>query len=227
MTRVYRSVRRGDQARATRRAVIGAATRLFVARGYGIATIDAIAAKAKVSRATVFTSVGSKAEVLKAAYDVALVGDDEAVALPDRPESRRVMAEKDASLMLAGYAAISAAVSGRVAPLYEVLRGAAGADRAGKAVWNKVRAERRIGARNVVRLVEERSALRRGLDAEAAADIVFILNDPGLYQQIVGDRGWQPAAFEAWLAETLQQQLLGPAARRLQGRRAVALEELQ
>ena len=218
--RSYRSVGRDQQARATRRAVVAAATCLFVEHGYGVTTIDAIAAKAKVSRATVFASVGGKADILKAAYDVALVGDDEPVALPDRPESRAVIAAADPARMLSGYAAISTAVSGRVAPMYEAVRGAAGTDPRGRAIWDKVRAERRTGARNVVRLVEERAALRDGLDADMAADIVFVLNDPGLFHVLVRDRAWKVEAFEAWLAETLRQQLLAPPARRLHGRPA-------
>ena len=122
--------------------------------------------------------------------------------------------------MLAGYAAISAAVSARVAPMYEAVRGAAGTDPRGRAVWETVRAERRVGARNVVRHVEQRAALRAGLEPETAADIVFVLNDPGLYHLLVGDRGWKAETFEAWLAETLRAQLLRPTARRLHGRRA-------
>ena len=225
--RTYRSVGREEQARATRRAVVAAATRLFVERGYGVTTIDAIAAKAKVSRATVFASVGGKADILKAAYDIALVGDDEPVALPDRPESRRVIAEVDAARMLRGYAAISTAVSGRVAPMYEAVRGAAGTDPGGRVIWDRVRAERRIGARNVVRLVEERATLRDGLDTDRAADIVFAFNDPGLYHLLVRDRGWDVETFEAWLAKTLSQQLLAPAARRLHGNRATLRMEEQ
>jgi AcrR family transcriptional regulator len=212
-TRSYRSTHREAQARETRRAVIRAATRLFVERGYGLTTIDAIAEMANVGRATVFAAVGGKAELLKAAYDVALVGDDEPVALPDRPESRRVMAEPEAARMLAGYAAISVTVSRRVGPMYDAVRSAPSADRAARKVWDKVRAERRIGARNVVRLVEDRAALRRDLDPDAAADVVFVLNDPGLYQVLVRERGWRPDAFESWLGETLRVQLLGPEAR--------------
>jgi len=211
--RPYRSTRRAAQARETRRAVIAAATDLFVERGYGVTTIDAIAEAADVGRATVFAAVGGKAELLKAAYDVALVGDDEPVALPDRPASRRVMAEPDAARMLAGYAAILTTVSGRLAPMYEVVRAAPGTDPAARKVWDKVRAERRIGARNVVRLVEDRGALREGLDPNAAADVVFVLIDPGNYQVLVRERGWRPKAFEAWLGETLRAHLLGPAAR--------------
>jgi len=98
--------------------------------------------------------------------------------------------------------------------------GAAGTDVAARAVWDAVRAERRVGARTVVRLVEQRRALRSGLDPDAAADIVFVLNDPGLYHVLVRERGWRPAAFESWLRITLQAQLLRPAARPLQGRGA-------
>jgi AcrR family transcriptional regulator len=218
--RAYRSERRETQARETRRAVIKAATRLFVERGYGLTTIDAIAETADVGRATVFAAVGGKAALLKAAYDVALVGDDEPVALPDRPESRRVIAEPDAARMLAGYAAISATVSRRVGPMYDAVRAAPHADPAARKVWDKVRAERRIGARNVVRLVEDRAALREGLDPDAAADVVFVLNDPGLYQVLVRERGWRPEAFESWLSETLRLQLLGPTAQPVHTRRA-------
>jgi AcrR family transcriptional regulator len=208
--RAYRSTRRQAQARETRRAVIEAATRLFVARGYGVTTIDAIAAAAGVGRATVFAAVGGKAALLKAAYDVALVGDDEPVAFPDRPASRRVMAEPDAARMLTGYAALLRTVSQRLAPMYEAVRAAPGADRAAQKVWDKVRAERRVGARNVVRLVEDRRALRAGLAPDAAADVVFVLIDPGLYQVLVHERGWRPSAYQAWLGQTLCAQLLGP-----------------
>jgi hypothetical protein len=179
-----------------------------------------------VGRATVFAAFGGKAELLKAAYDVALVGDDRPVALPDRPESRRVIAEPDAARMLAGYAAISAAVSRRVGPMYETVRSAPGSDPAARAVWDKVRAERRLGASNVVRLVEQRGALRKGLDRAAAADVVFVLNDPGLYQVLVRECGWRSDAFEAWLAETLRVQLLGPGARAVHTRRTKGQGEL-
>ena len=223
--RAYRSTRREAQARETRRAVIRAATRLFVARGYGVTTIDAIAAAAGVGRATVFATVGGKAALLKAAYDVALVGDDEPVAFPDRPASRRVMAEPDAARMLTGYAAILTTVSQRLAPMYEAVRAAPGADRAAQKVWDKVRAERRIGARNVVRLVEDRRALRAGLDPDAAADAIFVLIDPGLYQVLVHERGWRPSAYQAWLGETLRAQLLGPEARPVHTRPAQRRKE--
>ena len=85
---VYRSALRDSQARATRKAIVDAAAALFIARGYGGTTIDAIAEAAGVSRKTVFTSVGGKADALKLALDWAVTGDDAPVALFDRPQIR-------------------------------------------------------------------------------------------------------------------------------------------
>jgi AcrR family transcriptional regulator len=52
---------------------------LFVERGYAPTTIEAIAERAGVSRRTVFTSVGGKADLSKLAFDWTLAGDDEPV----------------------------------------------------------------------------------------------------------------------------------------------------
>src|SRR5215218_8770731 len=82
--RPYRSTLRDSQARATRRAVVDAGRDLFVELGWSGTTIDAVAARAGVSRKTVFTSVGGKAALLKLALDWALVGDDEPVPMSER-----------------------------------------------------------------------------------------------------------------------------------------------
>jgi len=82
--RPYRSPLRDEQARATRRAVVGAARDLFVALGWSRTTSEAVAARAGVSRKTVFSSVGGKAELLKLALDWALVGDDQPVPMAQR-----------------------------------------------------------------------------------------------------------------------------------------------
>src|SRR2546426_12500193 len=104
--RSYQSPLRQAQARTTRKAVIGAAARLFAERGYVATSIDDIAAAAGVSRATVFSSVGGKPVLLKTAFDVAIVGDDEPVSLPDRPRSKAIREEPDQRRYLALYAGL-------------------------------------------------------------------------------------------------------------------------
>ena len=196
-------------AAATRRAIIDAAASSFIERGYVATSIETIAEAAGVSRATVFTSVGGKKELLKKAYDVALVGDDEPVPFPLRPASLAVRAEPRSK-------AVSRGVRGpphrHVCParaIYEAVRGAASADPEVRDVFEAIVTERRIGAGNVVRdLLAKGATLREGLDEEGAADILWVFIDAGLFHLLVHRRGWPTERFHAWLAETMQRQLL-------------------
>ena len=207
--REYRSQLRQAQAATTRRAVIGAAGRLFAERGYVATSIEDIAALAGVSRATVFTAVGGKPRLLKTAYEVAIVGDDEPVALVERPRSQAIRAEPDAQRYLELYAGMVTGMHGRLASIAEAARGAAGADPDARRLWEDQQAQRRRGSATVVADVRHKGRLRRGLSAEVAADIVWVHNDPCLYDQLVHRRGWTPRRYQAWLARSLREQLLG------------------
>jgi AcrR family transcriptional regulator len=199
---------RASQAKATRLRVIEAASRLFIEHGYGATSIDEIAEAAGVGRATVFTSVGGKPLLLRIAYDVALVGDDEPIPLPQRPWARPVRLATSQTERLERYADVIVLVGGRLAPIYEAFRGAASTDPEVRVQWTEILADRRVGAGNVVKMVREHGALRKGLDDESAADIIWILNDPGLYHQLVLQRGWTPERFRSWVAGTMRTQLL-------------------
>ena len=50
--------------------------------------------------------------------------------------------------------------------------------------------------------------LRDGIDEASAADIVWILNDPGLYRLLVNVRGWSVERYRDWMAASLQHELL-------------------
>ena len=164
--RRYESPLRQRQAEATRLAIIEAATRLFVDRGFVATSVDRIAETAGVSRATVFTAVGGKAVLLKTAYDVALVGDDEPVPMPQRPWAQGVAKATTPAAMLEAYADLMLVLASRVGAINEAIRGAAAADPQVLAVWTKIQQERRIGAANIVRMAIERGGIRRGLDPE-------------------------------------------------------------
>ncbi|HWI34402.1 MAG TPA: helix-turn-helix domain-containing protein, partial [Lapillicoccus sp.] len=70
------TTQRARSARATRRRVIEAAHDLFLKQGFRATTIREVAERAGVSAETVYKGFGGKAGVLKAAYDVAMAGDD-------------------------------------------------------------------------------------------------------------------------------------------------------
>ncbi len=166
-----------------------------------------------------FASAGGKAAILKAAYDIAVVGDDEPIPLPQRPWAVAVRSEPDPRRMVDGYARMITDVSGRVAPIYEAMRGAAGADGEVRAVWEAMRRERRGGSAGFVGFGVAHGALRADIDRKRAADVVWVLNDPGLYHLLVHEMSWTPAQFQSWLSQALTGQLLAPPTRARRGRR--------
>jgi AcrR family transcriptional regulator len=206
--RPYHSALRDEQALATRRAVVEAAARLFVARGYGATTIDAIAEEAGVGRKTVFTSVGGKAQALKLAIDWAIVGDDEPVALLDRPLVRAGMAGPDPRRILCDFAHSLREIAARIAPLAAVVEAAAGIDPEINALRQEGRAQRLTGMRILAGVLADRRALRSDMTLDEAADVLWVFNDPALYTRLVLEQSWDEDRYEGWLASTLVALLL-------------------
>jgi AcrR family transcriptional regulator len=206
----YNSALRAAQARATRRAIVDAAARLFIERGYGATTVDAIAKAAGVSRKTVFTSVGGKTEALKLAIDWAHVGDDEPVPMLERPHIKAQMQEPDARRILTAYARQIREVGARTAPLHEVVRAAAGLDEEVRALAEEGRAQRIRGMRVLAQVLADRSALKPGLALAEAADVLWLLNDPGVYYRLVIEQHWDPDRYQDWLADSLISLLISP-----------------
>ena len=82
--RPYQSARRQGQARRTRQRILDTATAEFSSCGYAATTVAAIAAAAGVSVPTIEQVFRTKANLLKAAIDVAIAGDDEPVPMLER-----------------------------------------------------------------------------------------------------------------------------------------------
>ena len=206
--RTYSSSLRAEQARATRRAIVAAAAELFVRDGYGAATVDAIAEAAGVSRKTVFTSVGGKAEALKLARDWAIVGDDEPVPMLERPAIRAAYQEKDARKVIAAYVQNYLESAARVAPIHHVIESAKGLDDDVRALSIEGWDQRRFGMGRFAEQLHALGALREDLTVRTAGDVLWFYNDPENYYKMVVRQGWPVERFGAWLRETLMQQLI-------------------
>lgn len=204
----YRSKLRERHAAETRRVILDAAAKLFVERGYAATSIDAIAEAAGVGRSTVFTAAGGKPWLLKAAYDRAVVGDDEPVALADRPEGRRLEEMTDAAEIIAAYTEIIAAAAARVSAIHEVIRVGADSDAEVRALWLEIRQQRLTGAGRLTSILQAVGGLPDRLTPARAADIVTVYNDPGLHCRLVHERGWTQQEFQRWLARVLHNELL-------------------
>lgn len=198
--------------RLARAAVVEAARTLFLERGYGATTVEAISDISDVPPATVYRLFSSKRGILKALLDVSIVGDDQAVPLPDRPHVQSLLTDADPRAQLAGFVGIAAQVNARTASIYRILMSAASSDPDAAALLYELARERERGQGLVARSLASAGALRPSLREEDAADIIHALMSPEVYQLLVSDRGWPPARYEQWLSGILVDQLLPPAA---------------
>jgi AcrR family transcriptional regulator len=204
----YASEVRDEQARRTRRAIVAAAHDLFLAQGYAATTIDGIAQAAHVSRRTVFNSVGGKAALLKLALDWAVAGDDEPIAMADRPAVRAIQAEPDPRQALMLWVQTVTEVAARSAPIGEVLTAAADVDPAAAELLAEASRNRLFGATAFIRYLASLGGLAAGMTEQRAADLCWALMDGHLYRLLVAQRGWSTAEFTRWLSDSLTAALL-------------------
>ncbi|MGH3249897.1 MAG: TetR/AcrR family transcriptional regulator [Trebonia sp.] len=186
--------------------MVKAAAEVFVDEGYAGATIEQLAARAGVSRPTVF-GVGSKAQLFALARQRAATGG----RLTANDEGfQRLLAIPDAHRLLEAFAAFTAAISRRLGPLERVLGQAAGADPELAQLQESSQQELLECARGVVAAAAATGSLRREIPGQAAADLLWLQIQPANYRCLVEERGWSHHAFERWHAAAMIAALLEP-----------------
>jgi AcrR family transcriptional regulator len=191
---------RQRQALQTRRLIVDAARRLFLERGYGVTTMNAIAAEAGVAVSTVYAIFKNKRAFLR----------ELRAALLDQARTREIhevaRKQEDPELrleMIAHQNRRQWEFGGSMIAIHE---GAAAVDREAAAELGEVLSSRRWV---MTRFVQEmKDALRPDLDAGRATAILLALCQPAVYRELVEESGWSPDEYEAWLSEALKEQLL-------------------
>ena len=207
-SRAYNSSRRQAQARETRAAILAVARAQFLERGYAATTVGEIAGAAGVSVETVYKAFANKAGLLKAVFDVAIVGDDEPVPLEQRESVARIQAEPDGRKKLAIYGTAYAARAERAVPVQLLVRDAAASDPAARAVLDQLNEERLTGMSAFARHLADAKVLRRGVRAADARDILWLFTAPETYERLVIERGWTTKRFGNWITHQLVAALL-------------------
>jgi AcrR family transcriptional regulator len=191
--------------------VLDAATELFIAQGYGATTIEQIAARAGVSKPTVFTAVGNKQALLRTVRDVAIAGDDAPLPVAKRPMADRIRAEPDQRRAVRLIAQHLTDVASRYAVINEVIHTAANSGEEDlRQLWETEERQRLAGARTWVGLLTEKGSFRRGLDKGGAVDILWLLMSPDNFYRLVYGRGWSKRKYQTWLTGSIEQALLPP-----------------
>jgi TetR/AcrR family transcriptional regulator, regulator of autoinduction and epiphytic fitness len=208
--RAYDSSNRARQARETRRHIVEAAARLFVRDGYAAASVAGIAQEAGVAVPTVYAAFRNKAGVLRAVVDLTVRGDDADAPLASRADWQEMESRADPRAQLALFARLHREIGDREAAVFAQLEAAAGADREATQMLAEHDDRRYQTQTRLARALHRKGALRPGLTAREAADMIWTIASERTYLALVRDRGWKPDRYERWVAEQLEAALLPP-----------------
>jgi AcrR family transcriptional regulator len=195
-TRTYNSTRRSRQAAETRAEILTAAVELFGEQGWSGTTLAAIASRAGVAVETIYSGFGSKKGLLRAALDVAVVGDADAVPFAERPEALR-LGEGSVDERLAAAARVITDINERTVPVWRALVEAGRADEELERWRIESDARRRIDVAAGFERIFGRTVEGRQLD------LLWAIFGHELYMQLVVDAGMSRADYEACMIDAL------------------------
>jgi AcrR family transcriptional regulator len=211
VARTYRSTHREAQALHTRRRVIEAATGRFLECGYAATTIRAIATAADVSVPTVELLFGTKARLLKATIDVAIVGDHEPVAVLDRSWTAAALRATNAEEFLSIVAGVIAPAQVRSAGLVLAAFEGAVTDSELAELSEQLIAQRARTAEWVVDRLASIERLRDSCSRQEAIDTLWMLMDSAVFDRLTRQRHWTVEQYERWLAGSATRLLVNAA----------------
>jgi AcrR family transcriptional regulator len=195
--------RRVDSAAETRQLILDAALALFDECGYGATTINAIAGRAGVAVATVYTSVGGKPAVLAEIINAGTRDPEIELSLqrvrqaPDGPSAVREIVGGNRAVNQAHWTGINLLLA--VGPTDDIV-GAAVAQ-----ATADYRASLAVGAGRL----ESLGALAPHVDQTVAADVLWFFLGLGSWHRLIEDCGWDWDRAENWLRDTIGHSLLG------------------
>lgn len=182
--------------------MLAAARRLFVERGYAATSVAQIASGAGLSDRTVFAAFESKAKLLKAVVDAAVVGDADEVALHDRPGMRRFHEATTFEEAVERLADVFAEVAERTDEVVTVLRGAAAVDPEIARLEAELDEQRLTGVGHMAATFARLAGTTDPGEVAGIRDTLWIIGAPQQYG-LVRQRGWSVARYRDWTARAL------------------------
>jgi len=207
--RKYDNRRRRADAEARQRRIIAAAAALFVEQGFGATSIDQIAAAVDVSPESIYKKYGSKAGVLSAVIEDALVGEHDGTAVVDRAPGLADISGDLRAARFADYAKFIRTLNERVAPLIRVMEQATSSELALKELRSRLHDIQRADCRHWIDQLGAKS-LRPGLSTAQAVNVMSTVNTPYVYSLLTVDGDMTADEYEQWLAHALPHLLLKP-----------------
>jgi AcrR family transcriptional regulator len=204
--RKYDGSRRRLEAQRSYDAIVDAARRAFEGSGYAAATVAEIARAAEVSVETIYKRFGGKPGLVRAIYERGLAGRG-AVPAPKRSDAMSDR-ENDPHAIVQQWGALAAEVSPLVAPIMLLMRSAAATEPSLVEMLAEANEQRLTRMRHNARKLSRRGFLRPGVSVARAADVMWALVAPELYELLVVRRAWTPAQFGRFIADVMAATLL-------------------
>lgn len=198
---------RRERAQQTRLRIVRAAHELFVTHGYTGATMADIADAAGVAVQTVYFVFHTKAELLQACYELAVLGEDDPKPPPLQGWYVALLRAKTPAAAARHFAVGTTAIVSRAGALDDIVRAARHEPEA-VAVHERSEQLRRQGHRVLVEHLAKAFGLARGLTVDRATDVLLLLGSPSVYRSLVLEYGWPEREFVSWLAKAVRQQVL-------------------
>lgn len=193
---------RQRQAVATRRQIVRAARRLFVASGYAATTVEAIAAEAGVAVATVYKVFGTKAAIARELNGA--IDEEGRVAW----FAQRIAAESDPTELLRLTVSQNRRLFEACGDIIATVRSGAAVDAALADVYAEGTRRHDEGMRWVVEKIDVARGLRPELDRKQAVGLLSTLCSIEAFADLTGRYGWSLDDCERWILGALRRLLL-------------------
>ena len=205
-SRAYVSPRREEQAKATRRAILEAAQRLFLSNGYGATSIRAIAEEAGVAVQTIYAVFKNKRQLVIELVENAVTGDGNLASVTEHPQTAAIRAEPNPRRRAQLDAALSRKITERLLPVFKITSDAAAVDPEFAQLNQAMIARRRAEMADAAALLAGDNGLRVTPDDAAAS--LFVLYSPHVARLLTEHLDWSYDRYETWLADAIERLIL-------------------
>ncbi len=160
-----------------------------------------------MSQETVYKNFGSKPGLVRALHDEAMRGEGP-VSPYRRSDSLRRLT--DPYEIVRGWSRLSTEVAPRVSPVLLLLRDAAVIQPALRDLLAELDDARHQRMSENAQFLHEAGHLRKSVSARAAADLMWAVTSPEMYELLVLRRGWSPDQYDDYVFDTVSRLLEPP-----------------
>jgi len=198
---------RVERAAATRRRMVKAAYHLFSTQGLN-APMTTIAEEAGVAVQTLYFTFHTKAHLLMAAHDYAVLGEED-IEPQNRPAMVRMRGASDQRSVIEAIVQVSREIIPRIGPLLWHMQTAVGDPEVMSSLAHR-ESLRVDGYAAIIDELMRRGPLRDGVDRQTAVDILLALTSTHFVMFLMRERGWTLGAWSEWSVDCLCDRLLPP-----------------